>query len=221
MNALRNRVVVIALAATAFVACLCGLLSGALIVSPSAGQRSTQTAVAVAALRKELVTVEVQVTRLVTQQVEVTRVAEVVVTATPTDTPPFTPTPSHTPTMTLTPTASAVPSKTLLPTRIPTRTLIPTKSPVPTTEPRYIPLVGHVMRGVKVYYLTAGDYGFTILGGSDRCPSMPSGKGLYVRYPDGLEGWKDRDASVFNDYYFVRENDPALRKFQWVEYTGC
>jgi hypothetical protein len=50
---------------------------------------------------------------------------------------------------------------------------------------------------------------------------MPSGRGVYVRYPDGTEEWKDRNYLVSSDLFFALESDPALSSFEWYEYFYC
>jgi len=107
-------------------------------------------------------------------------------------------------------------------TPAPTDTPAPTNTPVPmpTDDQTWMPLLAHVYSGVKMYY-GAGEekaYGFEILGGNDNCPSMPSGRGLYVQYEDGTLEWKDRQAMVQSPYNFVRRDDPALEKIEWFEY---
>lgn len=87
----------------------------------------------------------------------------------------------------------------------------------------YVPLLGHLYIGVKIYYGTGTikTYGFEALGGADRCPAMPSGKGVLVRYPDGSTEWKDRMHLVGSGLYFARRSDPKANDIQWVELPGC
>jgi hypothetical protein len=88
-------------------------------------------------------------------------------------------------------------------------------------SPKYLPLLGKLYTGVKVYYGKLKAYGFEILGGSESCPTMPSGRGVYVLYPNGSEEWKDRLYLIGSDIFFVVEGDPAYTKMEWYEYPGC
>ncbi len=127
------------------------------------------------------------------------------------------PTPTRTPTVTKTPR----PTRTFTRTRTPTKTRTPLPSNTPL--PEYMALLGNIWSGVKVYYGTGVNkaYGFEILGGSEDCPSMPSGRGIKVLFPDGTEEWKDRNYLVLSGIFFVRKDDPALRSVTWYEYTFC
>ena len=147
-------------------------------------------------------------------------------TSTITSTNTFTFTPIPTPSLIIT----AVQTKTLLPTTTYTVTPIPTttftntpwKYPtnaLPTTDLVYTPLAGHIFTGVKVYYGVNKAYGFEILGGSENCSLTPSGRGLYVLMPNGSREWKDRLYLINSGIYFVKNDDPALLKMVWYEYS--
>jgi hypothetical protein len=84
-------------------------------------------------------------------------------------------------------------------------------------------LLGHLFIGVKIYYGKGIEktYGFEALGGDESCASMPSGRGVLVRYPDGHSEWKDRMNLVDSGLYFVKSDDPNARSFQWIELPGC
>ncbi len=88
---------------------------------------------------------------------------------------------------------------------------------------RWKELLGNVWTGVKVYYGTGSTkaYGFEVLGGSEKCPTLPSGRGIFVRYEDGSTEWKDRKTMVNPELFFILPNDPALKRFQWKIYGGC
>lgn len=95
----------------------------------------------------------------------------------------------------------------------------------PTSTPRasssgYVPIGGRIWTGEKVYYGNGSNkaYGFEVLGGSENCSSMPSGRGVKVRFPSGSEEWKDRDYLISSGLFFVLGNDPALSAMQWYEY---
>ncbi len=98
----------------------------------------------------------------------------------------------------------ATPIPFIPPTPMPTNTPLPTNTPKPTNTPippddmpveRWIPIGGRIWTGLKVYYGTGNEkaYGFEVLGGSENCPSMASGRGVKVLFPSGSEEWKDRD----------------------------
>ncbi len=73
---------------------------------------------------------------------------------------------------------------------------------------------------VKVYN-GVGDvkaYAFTILGGNSDCTTLPSGRGLYVEYENGTKEWKDRNYVRSSSYYFILDNDPALKSKVWYEF---
>lgn len=115
---------------------------------------------------------------------------------------------------------NATPTKTPIPTRTAKPSPTHTSAPMP---PRYVPILGKIWRGVEVYYGTGSDktYGFQILGGSEKCPSMPSGRGILVRYSNGTVEWKDRNYIVMSGIYFVREDDPAIRAMDWYVFPNC
>lgn len=117
---------------------------------------------------------------------------------------------------TLAPTKTITFTSTITVTRTITPTVTITYTPQPTSE--FSPIVGRIWTGVKVYYGVNKAYGFQILGGSDNCLSMPSGRGLYVLMPDGSKEWKDRNYIVFSGIYYVRKDDPASEKIVWYEY---
>lgn len=98
----------------------------------------------------------------------------------------------------------------------------PTEEATKTAE-KYSSPLAKVYAGVKIYYGGGEEktYAFEILGGSSDCPSMPSGKGLKVKYPDGTTGWKDRDSIVSSGTFYVLSDDPAIKKLEWNEYKLC
>ena len=106
-------------------------------------------------------------------------------------------------------------------TRRPSSTWLDDKDSVP--SPKYIPLSFFIRTDVEVYYGAGStkSYGFQILGGSEDCPSLPSGRGVYVRYPDGTDEWKDRNYLILSGLFFVLEDDPARSSFEWYEYANC
>ncbi len=95
--------------------------------------------------------------------------------------------------------------------------------PSPTPLPNFVPILGKIWTGVQVYYGKGASkaYGFEIRGGSEHCPSLPSGRGLRVRYPNGTEEWKDRDYIVGSGLFFVVAGDPAIDKMEWYVYSYC
>ncbi len=105
--------------------------------------------------------------------------------------------------------------------------LIATEAPASTdtdlTVVQYLPLLGKIWAGVKVYYGSSAQkaYGFEILGGSENCSAMPSGRGLKVRYQDGTIEWKDRNNILMSDIYFVRADDPAIKALDWYDFKDC
>lgn len=115
-----------------------------------------------------------------------------------------------------TPDATPLPTEQVVPSATITASLTP-------TGPGYLPLLGRIWTGVKVYYglLPEKAYGFEILGGSEHCSSMPSGRGVKVKYSNGKEEWKDRLYLVSSGIYFVEENDPALSNLSWQIYDDC
>ncbi len=141
-------------------------------------------------------------------------------TATSTPVPPLTPTSTQTPKPAQTPTPASTSTPTRTATLMPTPTKTLTPEPTNTPPPHWVPLLGKIWTGVKVYYGT-GDtkaYGFEILGGSENCPSLPSGRGVKVLYPSGSKEWKDREYLVSSGLFYVLDNDPAISAIQWYEY---
>ncbi|MFQ5561296.1 MAG: hypothetical protein ACE5FU_12035 [Nitrospinota bacterium] len=84
-------------------------------------------------------------------------------------------------------------------------------------------LLGNVWTGVKVYHGAGNSksYAFEVLGGNEKCSTLPSGRGIYVRYEDGSTEWKDRKAMVNPALLFVLASDPALKRFEWRISRGC
>ena len=85
----------------------------------------------------------------------------------------------------------------------------------------WLSLSSHIYAGVKVYYGDAKTYGFEVLGGSESCSSLESGRGIKVRYDDGTVEWKDRRALITSGNYFVKASDPALDKEEWYTFSDC
>lgn len=153
------------------------------------------------------------------------------VTSRPTRTPP--PTSAPLPTRTPRPTSASQPTQTpqltvaaLLTQSAASPTPAPaTNTPAPTPRPSvtYLPLLGHLFDGVKIYYGkgAAKAYGFEAVGGSDNCPMILGGRGVLVRYEDGTTEWKDRMYLLESGLYFVREDDPNRSSFLWNELANC
>lgn len=101
---------------------------------------------------------------------------------------------------------------------ISTVSAIPTKSG---NSPQYVSMLGAIWRGVKVYYGTGEkkSYAFQILGGSEDCSSIPSGRGIKVLYEDGTVEWKDRQYILTSGIFFVVKGDPAIDAIEWEEYS--
>lgn len=75
-------------------------------------------------------------------------------------------------------------------------------------------------KGLKVYMGEQKLFIFEIIGGGD-CPSMPSGQGYLVRYPDtGNVEWKDRRAMEESEL-FVDNDSFALYARDWKVYYNC
>lgn len=114
-------------------------------------------------------------------------------------------------------------------------TMLRSSSPSPTitkvapsatdSSPQFTPLLPFtIFKGVKVYYGVKKTYAFEILGGAENCQSIPSGRGVKVRYPNGSSEWKDRNYLLQagdSGILYVDKKDPALSKFDWVEYFDC
>ena len=143
----------------------------------------------------------------------------------PTDTPlaPMTKA-TETPKTVDTPISTSKPAATQTIAQTSTKTSIPrptnTSTPV---GPKYVSMLGKVWSGVKVYYGTGSTktYGFEIVGGAERCPSMPSGRGIKVRYKDGTVEWKDRNHIISSGLYYVLEDDPAIKAMDWYVFSDC
>ena len=131
---------------------------------------------------------------------------------------PYTTAPDITPSFTSQETPSTIATSTFTDTALPASTFTPQP-----TGPTYAPLLGRIWSGVKVYYglLPEKAYGFEIVGGSEDCPSMPSGRGVKVKFPNGKEEWKDRLYLVSSGLYFVTPDDPALSRLDWRIYSDC
>lgn len=103
----------------------------------------------------------------------------------------------------------------------PTEAMQPTETTAPKSA--YGSPLGRILTGVKIYFGQGEEktLAFEILGGSDKCPSIADGKGVYVQYPDGKNDWKSRDALINSGTFFIRLDDPAISNFGWKEYGGC
>ena len=129
-------------------------------------------------------------------------------------------TPTDTPTITGTPTKTLIPTRTLRPSRTPLPTSTKRPSATPTPEPNYLPLFSHIFNKVRVYSGDPIKFVFTIFGASESCPIVPSGRGIFVRYPDGRFEWKDRNELLQSDLYFVRDDDPNIYSLT-IDYIKC
>jgi hypothetical protein len=89
------------------------------------------------------------------------------------------------------------------------------------SESGWLSLSSHIYAGVRVYYGDSKTYGFEVLGGSEDCASLESGRGIKVRYEDGTVEWKDRRALITSDIYYVKASDPALDEEDWVVFSDC
>lgn len=99
----------------------------------------------------------------------------------------------------------------------PTKTQSPPSTPTP-AGPQYVSLLAKIWTGVKVYYGEEKAYGFEILGGSEKCSLAPSGRAVYVLYPDGSREWKDREYLLTSGIFFVEKDDPAVKRMEWLTY---
>ena len=167
-------------------------------------------------------------------------------TATPTDTPTatttFTPVPPGTLTAIAATTGQAAETQDAQRTQtqaaanatrtaialIPTSTRAATSTSAPDSSGQHqarewLGAFGRIYSGVRIYYGTGSTkaYGFEILGGSENCPTLPSGRGLKVLYEDGTVEWKDRRAIIISGLYFIDADDPALDRIDWYVYTDC
>ena len=122
---------------------------------------------------------------------------------------------------------TVVTEESVKPTPVSSKTPIPAKTSVPSSgeppESQFIPIIGNIWTGVQVYYGSGSNiaYGFEILGGSENCPALPSGRGVKVRYPDGAEEWKDRDYLILSGLFYILANDPAISGGEWFVYSLC
>jgi hypothetical protein len=90
------------------------------------------------------------------------------------------------------------------------------------TEDGYLPASSHLWTGAKIYFGEQRTYIFEVLGGNENYVS-PSGdkiRGLKVRYPNGNEEWKDRNALISGNQYWVKADDPALKEERWEEFDA-
>jgi hypothetical protein len=71
---------------------------------------------------------------------------------------------------------------------------------------------------LKVYMGEQKSYIFEIIGAAD-CSSMPSGQGYLVRFPNGNEEWKDRQAMERLELFVLKDElTDSLRDFNWTFY---
>jgi hypothetical protein len=139
--------------------------------------------------------------------------------------------PTGTPTATETPGSSGKPAGPTARAGTPTMTPDPGWTPGPRTFGKDVPTVpvtaDSLYTGVTIYFLDstgANSFVYQIMGRSDNCPSMASGRGVMLRRLDGVPYWSDRDALV--SYLLrpsanpvaIRADDPGLKARQWVSY---
>ncbi len=127
---------------------------------------------------------------------------------------------TNTPTTGNSPTITPTPTKTRMPTLTPLPSATKRPSATPSALPNYIPLFSHVFNNVRVYFGDPKIFVFTIIGASENCPIVPSGRGIFIRYPDGRFEWKDRNALLQTDLYYVKENDPNINSAK-IDYIKC
>jgi len=148
--------------------------------------------------------------------VQITETSQRITTSTPEPTkttrPSSTKTQIETYTMEPTLTSTVPPTKTQYPTS--TKPTGPTSTPAP----ELVKILGNIWSGVNVYYGNPPKTVFSILGGNDSCNNLPSGRGLFVEYPDGSQEWKDREYIVTSGLFFVNKNDPAIKTIDWFIY---
>jgi hypothetical protein len=90
------------------------------------------------------------------------------------------------------------------------------------TSDGYLPASAHLWTGVKIYFGEQRTYVFDVMGGNENYvgPSGDKIRGLKVRYPNGNEEWKDRNALIGSDQYWVKAEDPALKAERWEEFDA-
>lgn len=86
-------------------------------------------------------------------------------------------------------------------------------------NPEWLGASGNLWAGVKLYYGPDKRYVFDVLGGNDRyiAPDGARMRAVKVRYPTGEVEWKSR-AHIIGGQYFVKPDDPALRRMEWQVY---
>lgn len=90
-----------------------------------------------------------------------------------------------------------------------------------TLDQGYIKAYGNIWVGVELYFGPNKSYVGQVLGGNDHYIDPTTGRtirGIKIRYNNGSEEWKNRDA-IINGYWYVKENDPAISAQRWREYT--
>jgi len=113
-----------------------------------------------------------------------------------------------------------------------TETTVFTASPIATADP-YMWIGGDWPEGIwgyifnpdkgargnlKVFIREQKTLIFEIIGAAN-CPSMPSGQGYLVRYPNGNEEWKDRRAMENNELFILKDElTNTFRDFSWQFY---
>ncbi|MCF7817205.1 MAG: sel1 repeat family protein [Kiritimatiellales bacterium] len=81
---------------------------------------------------------------------------------------------------------------------------------------------GRIWTGVELYYGMGNEKSYVgeVLGGNNRYVDFLTGRkyrGIKLRMKSGTVEWKDRSA-VATGHWFIRKNDPAFRKMEWVVY---
>ena len=88
------------------------------------------------------------------------------------------------------------------------------------TADEYVSAAGRLWTGVQLYYGPSKSLVGEVLGGNSNYVDPISGqsfRGIKIRMIDGSSEWKDRDA-VVSGQWFVKANDPAIRRAEWYEY---
>ena len=124
-------------------------------------------------------------------------------------------------------TSTPVVTATIIDTPAPTKTPLPTETREPyiylfEVAPYSVFFDHDVNRGngngLRVYLGEQKTFIFEIIGGGN-CLSMPSGQGYLVRYPEGNEEWKDREAMEEQELFVA--NDVTLYAHDWKYYSNC
>ena len=112
------------------------------------------------------------------------------------------------------------PKKELKPKESIPQAKIEQKSPTISQTFEWLPASGNFWSGVKLYYGPKKMYVGEVYCANNNYIDPHTGhkfRGIKILYPSGNMEWKDRNAIILSNNWFVRSDDPALERMEYYE----